>query len=131
MYKNESVKEKWHNLFIRFLTKIHASFLRRFLNQIDGYQIDHCITPREHNKMYIEGSNKNLSVEKIEILDIIDLDQFSDILKHIDRLFKTKSCKSLNGTNREMTFSEQSELKNWISKSIESYGSSSWGPLFN
>jgi hypothetical protein len=115
---------------MKSLVKINRSFLKNQLNELDNYEIDHCINPREHSKIYIEGSHKNLSVKRIEILDIIDLDQFSDLLKHIDRLFKTMSCKSLNGFNREMTFSEQSDMRQWISNAIDSYGSSSWGGLF-
>jgi hypothetical protein len=130
-YKKRNISQKWEHFIIAILAKIHKSSFNKLLNELDNYQIDHFIKPREHNNTYLQASGKILKVQKIEILDIIELDQISNILNYFDRLFKTRSCKDSTLIKRELTFSEQSELKQWIANSIESYGFISYRGLFS
>lgn len=130
-YKKRTFKEKWVNFLIATLAKIHNSPLKKILNELDNFQIEHFIKPREQNKSYLQASSKDLKVQKIEILDIIELDQIRDILNYFEALFKTKSCKDSTWIKRELTFSEQAEIKKWIADSIESYGFISYRGLFS
>jgi hypothetical protein len=129
-YKKRTLREKWDHFLFDSLVKIRKSYFKNLLNNLDEFQLQHLLKPSEHNKIYIQGSSKNLRVQKIEILEIIELDQINHILKYFDWLFKTKSCKDLTWPKRELSFSEQSELKQWISESIGSYGHISYRGLF-
>jgi hypothetical protein len=130
-YKKRTLREKWNQFLIATLIKIHKSSFKKLLNKLDDFQIDHFIKPSKHNNIYIQGSSKNLKVQKIEILEIIELDQIINILNYFDRLFKTRSCKDSTWIKRELSFSEQSELKQWISDSIGSHGHISYRGLFS
>jgi hypothetical protein len=129
-YKKRTLRERWCHFLINSLVKIRNSYFKNFLNNLDEFQLEHFLKPSEHNKIYIQSSNKNLSVQKIEILEIIELDQINHILNYFDKLLRTKSCRDLTWPKRELSFSEQSELKQWISESIGSYGHISYRGLF-
>ena len=129
-YKKLSIKEKWEHFLIATLIKILNSPFKIILNDLDKFQIKHFIKPREQNKSYIKASDKKLKVQKIEVLDIIELDHVNDILNYFDELFKTKTCKDSAWIKRDLTFSEQSELKKWIADSIDANGFVTYGRLF-
>jgi hypothetical protein len=122
---------KWQKYLLKFLIRLNSSTFKKFLNQLDIWQMDHFITPQEFNKQYIKSSNKKLSVKQIEILEIFDIDHFKILQKKLNTIIGKEEPRDIFGITRKLTFSEQSELIERIAKITESFGFGTSGPLFS